>query len=190
MTTRWDVERAVLADGDMPPLGRLLMLILATSADQQTAVIPAKFTPSLTGLVRASGLARSTICIYLNRLETAGWLVRQRPTPQEARTKHARTRYALKVPKLVRQPAEASPPVRAPEPTREDDVIDAIVETLREVAPKETAAHTREWAAKVAGTIPGGSKDRRKYVATVIRNNPAPFLPTPSPAPFRAPKRT
>lgn len=214
MTTRWDVERAALAD-ELPPSGLLVLLVLAALCDQATAAIPDRYSPSLTGLVRMTGLARSTVAHHLNRLEASGWLVRKRPTPQEARTKHARTRYALRVPKLVRQPDSASPhsepdlvrpsakaspaierkdihqpePTRARTRTREEEVLDAIQEALREVAPDRPEAHTREWAERVAASIPGG-RDRTRYVAQIIRNGPEPYLPTPAPPRFRAPQPT
>lgn len=213
MTTRWDVERAALAE-DLQPSALLVLLVLLALCDQSTAVVPDRFSPSLTGLVRMTGLARSTVAYHLNRLEAAGWLVRKRPTLQEARTKHARTRYALRVPKLVRtsnvaspdigpelvrSSAKASPVIErkinpnqnqpARERAREDEVLEAIQQTLREVAPDRPEAHTRDWATKVAASIQGG-RDRVRYVAQIIRNGPEPYLPTRQPPVFRAPQPT
>lgn len=96
MTTRFDVERAVLAS-DLPSLDRLVMLVLLTHADVDPVSIPAKFTPSLTGLASESGLDRTTVQRRLRRLETGGWIIRQPPPVQQSR-KGARTHYRLMVP--------------------------------------------------------------------------------------------
>lgn len=96
MTTRFDVERAVLAS-DLPSLDRLVMLVLLTHADVDPVSIPAKFTPSLTGLASESGLDRTTVQRRLRRLEAGGWIIRQ-PPPVEQSRKGVRTRYQLAVP--------------------------------------------------------------------------------------------
>lgn len=215
MTTRWDVERAAF-DTPMLPNRRYVLLVLATRCDHQTAVIPPRFSPSLTDLVRMTGLARSTVAVHLNGLERDGWVIRKRPNPEEARRNHARTQYRLTVPKLVRSSDEAGPangsdlvrssakagPAtgrkdnRRPEPTRartrapEDEVIETIIETLREVTGKTI---TREFAERNARRIREAA-DRpvhsTTYYATVIRNDPTPYLPTPEPPRFRAPARS
>jgi hypothetical protein len=94
---RWAVERAV-RQSTLDPPGRHLLLTLLTWADNDTASIPARFTPSLTTLERSTGLARSTVAAWLNRLEALGWVVRTRPTAAAARGRKARTAYALAVP--------------------------------------------------------------------------------------------
>lgn len=223
--SRFDVERAVLG-ANLPPTSRYLMLVLCTRCDGGSSTIPAKYQPSLTRLVRLSGLARSTVCVHLRILERRGWLIRKRPKVHLARTKHLRTNYILLVPKLVR-PADSPPSPDdgselvpdsghgsspdggrtsslsaqssgAPRPEEDDThdltrgevtVVLRITETLRDVAPGRPEAHTPDWARRVARDIPGGTKNRPAYVETVIRANPAAYLPTPAPPAFRAPPR-
>lgn len=113
MSTRWDVEHAIRGS-TLPAPARHILLTLATWTDHRTAAIPDRYTPSLTVLATATGLARSTVAKHLDALETAGWLVRTRPTVDAARRDHERTRYRLVVPvdnppELVRQPDQASP---------------------------------------------------------------------------------
>ncbi|MDG4796970.1 hypothetical protein [Micromonospora sp. WMMD1082] len=110
MMDRWTVERAVrhrLCPLDPP--GRQLILTLLTWSDPATATIPERFTPSLTDLVNATGLARSTVAKWLNLLEGKDgdngeertkhkWVWRDRPTVADARSKKARTVYRLGVP--------------------------------------------------------------------------------------------
>lgn len=96
MTTRFDVERAVLAS-ELPSSERLLMLVLLTHASGDPVTIPANYTPSLTALSRESGMDRSTVQRRLRGLETVGWVIRQSPPVAESR-KGARTRYRLAVP--------------------------------------------------------------------------------------------
>ncbi|MFI6129430.1 helix-turn-helix domain-containing protein [Micromonospora sp. NPDC051141] len=121
MAERWAIERAVRdAECPLSPTGRHLILTLLTWTDHSTAVIPAQFSPSLTDLERATGMARSTIAVRLNQLEELGWVVRLRPKVDEARRKKARTAYRLRIPPmsptgpatepaLVRQPDRLGP---------------------------------------------------------------------------------
>ncbi|SCL70570.1 hypothetical protein GA0070606_5441 [Micromonospora citrea] len=110
MVDRWTVERAVRHElCTLDPPGRQLVLTLLTWADAATAVIPEKFTPSLTDLQKATGLARSSVAKWLNLLEgkdgedgeerpESKWVWRERPTVADARRKKARTVYRLGVP--------------------------------------------------------------------------------------------
>ena len=111
MVDRWSVERAVRDPAcTLDPPGRQLVLTLLTWSDHDTAMIPERFTPSLTDLVNATGLARSTVAAWLNKLETFGWVVRARPTVAAARSRKARTVYSLRVPTGPSLgPAESSP---------------------------------------------------------------------------------
>lgn len=97
MTTRWEVERAVCAS-DLTPQERLIVLTLLTLADQESAVIPDGFTPSLTRIQSMTGQGATTVKRGLNALERSGWVVRNRPDVARARAEKERTRYALKVP--------------------------------------------------------------------------------------------
>lgn len=117
MVDRWAVERAVRdADCCLSPSGRHLILTLLTWTDTATAVIPPQFSPSLTDLERATGLARSTIGVWLNRLEKLGWVVRFRPKVEDARRRKARTAYRLRVPTGAGAGTATAPPlVRQPD---------------------------------------------------------------------------
>jgi hypothetical protein len=97
MTSRWDVERAVRGS-TLPAPARLVVLTIATWCDPDTAAIPAKYTPSLSGLAAATDLGRSTVAEHLKKLEVLGWLVRRRPTVEAARKYHERTLYRLCIP--------------------------------------------------------------------------------------------
>lgn len=98
MPSRFEYERSVRSSS-LAPLSRLLALTLATWADVKTGVIPVRLTPSLSTLEEATGMDRSTVRRHLNKLEVADWVGRDRPDPIAARTKKARTRYRLTVPK-------------------------------------------------------------------------------------------
>lgn len=99
MVDRWTVERAIRSkECTLDPPGRQLVLTLLTWTDHATATIPERFTPSLTDLVNGTGLARSTVAAWLNKLEKEGWVVRTRPSVADARSKKARTVYRLTVP--------------------------------------------------------------------------------------------
>ncbi len=91
VTTRWEVEQAVLRS-KLPPQSRLIVLMLLVKADNETAVIPPEFSPSLTTLEAATGLSRSMVAKYLSELESLGWVKRSQPA---RKTKYDRTNYAL-----------------------------------------------------------------------------------------------
>lgn len=96
MTSRFDIERAVLAS-DLPKLERLLMFVLLAHADNESAAIKPRFSPSLTDLAKESGMGRNTVQAILRKLDTKGWVSRQRP-PAEKSRKGAQTRYWLAIP--------------------------------------------------------------------------------------------
>lgn len=104
MPSRFEYERSVRGS-DLPPLSRLLALTLATWADVKTGAIPARLTPSLSTLEKATGMDRSTVRRHLNKLEVNEWVGRDRPDPVAARTQKARTRYRLTIPKGIQVPA-------------------------------------------------------------------------------------
>lgn len=97
MPSRFEYERSIRSS-DLPPLSRLLALTLATWADVKTGVIAARHTPSLSTLEEGTGMDRSTVRRHLNKLEAAGWVKRDRPTVEAARSKKARTRYRIVIP--------------------------------------------------------------------------------------------
>jgi hypothetical protein len=98
MPSRFEYERAVRSS-DLPPLSRLLALTVATWADVRTGVIPDRLTPSLTTLESATGMVRASVRKHLDTLEAGGWLKRDRPAVAAARSKKARTKYSIKVPR-------------------------------------------------------------------------------------------
>lgn len=211
---RFLIEEAAIA-ADLPPSSLLLLLVMLTLTDSVTGRIPDYRMPSITELVRKTGLARSTVCVHLNYLEEHGWLVRQRPSRARAQREHARTQYAICLPdaevihspdeagpaggdELVRPDSQAGPADghRGPSPSRpsraharawREDCLTAIEDTLREVAPGRVDAHSRAWAEQVLANIPIGAqvRARARYVATVVANDPDRYLPTAGPPPLR-----
>jgi hypothetical protein len=95
VTSKWEVTAAVLSSKMAAPM-RLIMLVLLDAADAEDAVIPERFTPSLTDLVSRTGLGRGTVADRLNDLEGGGWVKRDRPSLAEARA-GAKTQYALTI---------------------------------------------------------------------------------------------
>lgn len=112
---RLSYERAIRRSS-LPPGARHVALTVATWANIETGVIPERFQPSLSTIAEATGLAKSSVKRHLVVLEDEGWLDRNRPDGDKARTEHARTAYRLTVP-------EAGPTVglgpgwAMPEPT-------------------------------------------------------------------------
>lgn len=85
------LQRAVLRS-EIPATGRHILLTLAVKANWETGVIAAEYTPSLAGLAEDTGLSKSTIAEWLDVLDTAGWVKRERP-PRAS--KDERTLYTL-----------------------------------------------------------------------------------------------
>ncbi len=100
MPSRFEYERAIRSS-DLPSLSRLLALTIATWADVRTGIIPDRLQPSLTVLEETTGMVRASVRTHLTKLETGGWLKRDRPSAAAARTKKARTHYRLMVPVAV-----------------------------------------------------------------------------------------
>lgn len=94
---RWVAERS-LRDSDLPPIAKHLLLDLLTHADAGTLVIPYRWSPSLTGLAEETSWHRRTVIRWLDFLEAEGWLARIRPTVENARKNHHRTRYTVMIP--------------------------------------------------------------------------------------------
>lgn len=90
-------ERAIRRSG-LPAPARHVALTIATWADVGTGVIPERFQPSISTLAEATGMSATSVKKHLTVLESAGWLLRDRPDIALARTEHARTQYALMVP--------------------------------------------------------------------------------------------
>lgn len=92
---KWRVNRAV-RQSTLPPPSRLIMLVLAERADSKTAVIPDEHTPSLVELAAETGLGEATVKRHLVALESAGWVKRERPTPEQM-ARHIPSAYTLAV---------------------------------------------------------------------------------------------
>lgn len=104
---RFDVERAV-EQSSLPPIGRHIILVLCARMMQGSTLIASQHSPSLTRLAAGTGWDRRTIMRHLNELESLGWLIRHRPSPDKARREHARTNYTVLIPGL----GAASPQAR------------------------------------------------------------------------------
>lgn len=210
MTSRWDVERALLVS-DLPSPARLLLLVLLVHANAQTADT-GKYSPSLTKLGEETGLDRSTVRRHLDRLEREGWVIRHRPPVALARSQKARTRYVLRDPARGTVPPENAglgaespqprgtvPPELGAEnttsrgtvPPRTDldqrqtssQVTERIVAVLEEIGGRPVdPAH----AERVARQIGPGKSNTLAYVERCIRNDPDRFLPTAQPPRFTA----
>lgn len=93
MTTRWEVERALLKS-QLPSLARLLLLTLLSKATTSDATIPPEHTPALDEIATMTGMSKSSAAEWLAVLEPAGWVTRFKP---EGKTKYDRTQYRLDV---------------------------------------------------------------------------------------------
>lgn len=96
MPSKWEVNDAIQASR-MAPNARLVMFVLISPADPETAEIPERFTPSLDDIVRRTGLSKSAVAEWLTVLEDSGWIKRDRPTTAESLGSGRRTRYRLAI---------------------------------------------------------------------------------------------
>jgi hypothetical protein len=110
---RWEFERAVLASG-LPAPARLVLLVLAAVANWPGGRVPAQFGPSLSSLADLTGLSRRAVAQHLNAIEKTngsdGWVLRSRPTVENARTKKERTQYQLSIPASAPRAPETEVP--------------------------------------------------------------------------------
>lgn len=139
---RWTVEKAVKASA-LPAPSRLILLVLLTRTDNGTAIVPAKYAPSLTTLASETGLSRRTVMDHLNRLETDGWLDRQRPSTREALASRARTGYRIGLPGRELHQGESCPSAGA-----------ALVDEEPQVGTRAGAAPGQEMPPTRAGAAP------------------------------------
>jgi hypothetical protein len=95
--TRFDFERAFVRSM-LPGGAKQVLHVLAMRLDKDVFHIPAPYQPSLNDLARDMTCDRRTVMRRLNRAESAGWVIRKRPSKHDARTKHARTSYFLRLP--------------------------------------------------------------------------------------------
>ncbi|HEY2195435.1 MAG TPA: helix-turn-helix domain-containing protein [Actinomycetospora sp.] len=94
--SRWEIKDAVLSS-TLTPTERLVMLVLVLRADTESGQIPPEYSPSLSVLVRETGLSRSTVVTTLHDLTTLGWVGRVRPLVAE-QLRGARNVYVLDIP--------------------------------------------------------------------------------------------
>ncbi|WP_278234759.1 hypothetical protein [Isoptericola sp. AK164] len=76
---------------------KLLGLLLATYTDPDLS-IPARFSPSLSTLMKAGSMSRATAVKHLGVLEHTGWMVSVRPDRGTAARDHVSNRYRLTFP--------------------------------------------------------------------------------------------
>jgi IclR helix-turn-helix domain len=77
--------QAAVQASRLPSAARGLLLGMAVWADYATGEITTGYTRSLTAIVAATGLPRSTVTEYLDRLEETGWIIRHVPTLARSR---------------------------------------------------------------------------------------------------------
>lgn len=209
MTTRFDWERGFVSS-DLRPGPRHVLHVLAMRIDKDRFVIPARWQPTVTDLARDMGCDRATVMRRLNRAESAGWLLIQRPSQYDARTKHARNRYTPRFPEQVAestaagsgtQPAQVEKDTGAGSGTllqsSQSSVssdLDVIIEAIqartgRTVERSRAAVIRHELLGKAKGTV----RKTGPYLASAVQreSEPARWLPTytPPPAQKSAPKR-
>lgn len=111
---KWRVNRAVKRSA-LPPPSRLLMFVLSDRADAKTAVIPTEHSPSVSELAEETGLGEATVKRHLAALESAGWVVRERPTAEQM-ARHVPGTYRL----MIGKGAPNDNPGAHPEPPEEE----------------------------------------------------------------------
>lgn len=99
---RYEIERAVRR-ARLPAPWVAVVLTLCTRIWQPEGIIRGSDQPSLNELAADTGYHRSTVKRSLNGLESAQWVIRVRPSVDDARRLHARTAYALRVPSVYPQ---------------------------------------------------------------------------------------
>lgn len=97
MPSRFEFERAVKASS-LPPLSRLLALTIATFAHSDTGVIPARYQPSLSTLMTATGMSKGSLLTHRKTLDEEKWVTFTSPSLEDQRRKKARNVYKLHVP--------------------------------------------------------------------------------------------
>lgn len=178
MTTRREVERAVW-HSELEPPARLLVLALLSKSDNDTAIVPPEFTPSLTTLEAMTGLSRSAIGEWLNAVEDAGWVKRTRP-PAGSRT--ARTTYSLLVgsPTAVRRSRDERKPRKKAATSTPGGLPNDGDASGFGSAPSGLVRQ-----ADHSGSTPGGPEVVRQADSTSTPGGPAPLtlLPTEGESP-------
>lgn len=118
MPGRFEYERAIRRSS-LPPLSRLLALVIATWADLNTGVIPERYQPSQSVLMQATGLSKSAFLSHRTNLVQSGWLTFESPGQERARREHAQNVYAIHL------------PARSPDDLAKGDITDIPGEGAR-----------------------------------------------------------
>ena len=100
LPNRCGVEWAGEAAG-LPVVCKDVLLALCRRMAQGTTWIPRQHCPSLRRLADAAGWSKRHVCRALNYLEVLDVIIRDRPTPHEARVNHVRTYYAINLDRLT-----------------------------------------------------------------------------------------
>lgn len=175
-------------ESDLPAVTRHVLLTLASLADLETGVIPDRWTPSLSDLRKATGLARSTVAEHLTRAESDGWVRRVRPDVQAAWRDREKTRYALVAPSpgdgLVQDtdqtdqdtPGTTSPPAGLPSPGDGLEVVrqpDWTSPPAGHVVPTTTTITTTSPTERFAqpNDNPNGGKILKDWIDYCTANN-------------------
>lgn len=100
LPNRFDVEWAV-EGAPLPVVCKDVLLALCRRMAQGTTWIPRQHCPSLRKLADAAGWSKRHVCRALNYLEYLQVVIRDRPTPHEARVHHVRTYYRIDLDRLA-----------------------------------------------------------------------------------------
>lgn len=196
----------------LDPTARHCLRVLKDRMNFRSRVITADRMPSLTDIEQETGYARSTVREALFRLEDDGWITRFPPPVDQARRKHARTRYELHLPgsdlmhevrggaagpdhrerrklyaERVRVGREAKGRVEGvPDWAADDELRELAARTFREVHRRDVDDAIAR--AAVAGILGGKRRDEirttpARYLAASIRKDGRRFLPTDQPPP-------
>lgn len=174
MASRWDITRAVRLS-DLPPPSRLIMLVLADVAEVGTGEIPERFTPSLNVLARETGLDKSTVVRHLDTLDAAGWVIRTKPSKEDARRNAERTKYRLTVPSgRTEQQGHVA----------ENDTLVAQNNKPRRRKRQDLVAQNNKPSCTVR------QKETDLFRSTDLVRSVAPATPSPTPADLRPTQRS
>lgn len=97
MPSRFEFERAIRRSG-LPPLARLLALVIATWADADTGAIARKNQPAQSVLLEATGMSKTAFLTHRKTLVTEGWIEYASPDPIKAQKEHAQNVYSILIP--------------------------------------------------------------------------------------------
>jgi hypothetical protein len=97
MPSRFEFEREIRRSG-LPPLARLIALVIATWADAGTGVIARKNQPAQSVLMEATGMSKSAFLTHRKALLDQGWVRCVSPDKIKAQKEHAQNVYSIHIP--------------------------------------------------------------------------------------------